>query len=291
MPVYEQGYESYTGRRCSRKARWFPLFLEEVTPFLKKRRFLFLLLLALIPWIYGVALTFLHTQLGAAGALKGFVRKLPVVNEKLVASLLGNGYEIFLLFIVVIWVGAGLVARDRRDKTLELFLSRALGSFQYLWAKGAALGFFLLLLSLVPVLVLVTFQVGLTGEAGWLLIHFRVLWGTLLYTLLGPGTIVLFVLAISSLARSPRTAGLTFIGVVFLSDVACGVIFDITREHAVWFFSVAKELSMLADRCLGAPVPSFMAINGLWTVLFFVLLAVGSGAVLTRRFSGRGVLR
>lgn len=290
MPIYEQGYESYSGPRKSLKWRWIPLFREEITPFLKKRRFIVLLLMALVPWLYGIALTFLHTQLGDGSGMKEFIAKLPVVDEKLFATLLSNGWDIFLLFIVVIWVGSGLISRDRRDKTLEVFLSRALGPAQYAWAKGLTLGVFLMVFSLLPALVLIIFQVGLTGDPWWVISHFRVVWGTLLYAILGDGSVVLFVLALSSLSRSPRTVGLLFIGIIFLGDAACGILYLITKSPLAWFFSIAKEMSILADRCLGAPVSPHYAIGLPMSVLFFVLMAGGGAGILALRFSGRKVL-
>jgi ABC-type transport system involved in multi-copper enzyme maturation permease subunit len=291
MPIFEQGYETYEGSKRSVKRRWMPLFREEVSPFFRHKRFIFLLILALVPWMYGVALTFLHTQLGNAEWAKELVGKLPEVNETLVAKLLANGYDLFLLLIVVIWVGSGLVARDRKDKTLEVFMSRALSPTQYLWAKGAALGLFLMLFSLLPTLVLVVFQVGLTGDAGWILAHFRVLWGTTLYTLFGPCVLILFMLALSSLGRSPRIVGLVFIAIVFLGNVACGILYGITHSVSVWFFSVSTQLSLLAHRCLGVAPPRHEAMPFGATVFFFVGLALASLAVLALRFYRRGVLR
>lgn len=291
MPVYEQGYETYSGERRPLTRRWWPLFREEVLPYFRKRRFVFLLLIALIPWGYGVALTFLHTQLGDAAQFKDLVGKLPQVDKNLVASLLVNGYDLFLLFIVAIWVGSGLVARDRKDKTLEVFLGRAVGTGQYLWAKGAALGLFLLLFSFLPTLVLVVFQVGLTGDPLWLLSHSRVVWGTLLYTLAGPGAVVLFMLALSSLGRSPRLVGLAFAGIVFLGSMACGVVFAVTRNPAIWFFSLSEQLQALAYHCLGAPLPERLSLPGWMTALFFVGLSAASLGVLALRFARRGVLR
>jgi|YelNatPaOPRAMG01_1025707.scaffolds.fasta_scaffold01802_3 ABC-type transport system involved in multi-copper enzyme maturation permease subunit len=291
MPVYEQGYEAYTGVRKPLGRRWLPLFRDELLPYFRKRRFVFLLLLAMIPWLYGIALTFLHTQLGDAQWAKELAGQLPQVDEALVAKLMANGFDLFLLLVVCIWVGSGLVARDRRDRTLEVFLGRGLGAGQYLWAKGAALGLFLLLFSLLPTLVLVVFQVGLTGDAGWIFVHSRVLWGSLLYTVVGLGSLTVFVLALSSLGRSPRVVGLVLVGIVFFGDAACGILYGITRNPAIWFFSVAKELEVLACRCLGAPPPHFISLPLWLSALFFAGLAALSAGVLFLRFARRGVLQ
>ena len=294
MPVFEQGYAPYDGPRRPLSKRWWPVFRAEVQPYLRKRRFLFLLILALLPWAWGILLTFFHTQLGDSENVKAFIAELPKVDESLVAALLGNFYNLFLLTIVSIWVGSGLVARDRRDGTLAVFLGRALGPLQYLWAKGAALGFFLLVFSLLPVLVLVIFQVGLTGEPAWLWEHARVLWGSALFTLLGPFTLVLFLLALSSMGRSPRLVGLTFFGIVFLGPAACGILYAITRSPLVWFPSVFTQLKALAELCLGAevhPGEPGLVLPPAATLLFFALLAASSVLVLAARFRGRAVLK
>jgi ABC-type transport system involved in multi-copper enzyme maturation permease subunit len=291
MPVFEQGYETYSGPRHLLSVRWWPLFREEVLPFLKKRRFLFLLFLALVPWFYGVLLTFFHTQLGDSEAAKAFIKELPVVDENLFAVLLTNGYDLFLLVIVLIWMGSGLVARDRKEGTLEVFLGRALTPLQYLWAKGAALAVFLLIFSLAPAVMLVVFQVGLTGQVSWLWEHHRVLWGTVLYTFVGTGSLVLFMLALSSLGRSPRLVGLTFFGIVFLGSSASGIVYAITRDTLAWLPSITVQLKVLARLCVGAELEEKLAVPALLNAGFFVFLAVGSLLLLYWRFARRGVLR
>ncbi len=293
MPVYEQGYSRYDGVRKPLSRRWVPLFREEVLPHLRKRRFLFVLLLALLPWTWGILLTFFHTQLGDSPSVRAFVAELPQVDEGLVATLLGNGYNLFLLTLTAIWVGSGLVARDRRDGTLGVFLGRSLSAPAYLWAKGAALGLFLLLFTLVPVLLLTVFQVGLTGDPSWLLAHARVLWGTLLFTLLGPGTLVLLFLALSSLSKSPRLIGLTFFGVVFLGPAVSGILYAVSRSPWVWVPSILTELKTLTVACLGAEVAErgnpLLPPAAPW--VFFPVLAAASLLLLLARFRGRGVLR
>lgn len=292
MPVYEQGYETYAGPVLPLGRRWWPLYREEVAPFFADRRFLFLLFFALVPWLYGVALTFLHTQLGEVDWARDLVRRLPVVDETLVAGLLGNGYDYFLLLIVTVWVGSGLVARDRKDMTLDVFLGRALGSGQYLWAKGAALATFLLLFGLLPTLVLVVFQVGLTGDAGWLAEHARILWGTLLYTAVGPGTLVVFMLALSSLARSPRLVGLAFFAYGLLGGVVSRVLYLITKEPVSFLPALGTEQEALARAALGVePGRNAVAVPAWMPAAYFGGLLTVSLLTLWVRFARRGVLR
>jgi len=289
VPVYDQGYRPYGGERKGLRRRWIPLFREEALPYLRKKRFLLLLILAVVPWFYGIALTYLHTQLGDAEWAKDFLGQLPKVDETLVARLLTNGWSIFLMMIVSIWVGSGLVARDRKQRTLEVFLGRALGPVQYLWAKGAALGLFFLIFSMIPVTVLVIFHVGLSGDLAFLWTHGRVLWGTLLFSAVGLGSLTLFLLCISSLSKSPRVVGILLVGVAFFGWAASGILFAITRSEAAWFFGLIPQIEALGILCLGADVKSL--ISPLQSGLFFSLLTLGSLGVLWIRFGRKGVLR
>lgn len=290
MPVFEQGYQPYDGNRLPLKRRWIPIWRDEVEPFVRKRAFILLLVLALMPWlILGAGLSFLKTQAGDSPAFQEIVKALPAMDEAWVAKLLTNGWSNFLLVIVCVWVGAGLVARDRKERTLEVFLGRALGPAQYLWAKGAALGAYLLLFTFLPTVVLVIFHVGLSGDTAFLWEHARVLWGSLLYTVIGPGSVVLAVLALSSMSRSPRVVGLALVGAAFFGPAAAGILYAITKSPASFTLAALIELRALGYHCLGADPD--VSISAPHAVLYFVVLAGASLLVLWLRFKDREVLR
>jgi len=293
VPVYDQGYQTYGGERKSLKMRWFPLWREEVLPFLKKRIFIFLLVISLMPWlVFGVGLSLLRTQITEGHALFQFIQGFPRVDETWVAWLLTNFWNTFMLVILAIWVGAPLVARDRKQHTLEVFLGRALGPVQYLWAKGAALGLFFLVFSLMPILFLFVCHLGLSGDWSFLWQHSRILWGGLLYTLLGPGALILFLLALSSMSRSPRMVGAAFIGFVFFGPAVSGILYAITRSSWVWLISLFPHLQNLGIVCLGAqPGPFLRGLPGVQTFVFFGLMILFSLGVLIVRFRDRSILR
>ncbi len=290
MPVFDQGYQSYLGPKRSLGRRWIPVWREEAAPYLRKRYFILLLIVAFLPWLFGgVGLSFIRSQAGSLDWAKEIIQKLPEMNEAWIAKLLTLGWSNFLLAIVCVWAGSGLVSRDRKEHTLEVFLGRALGPAQYLLAKGAALGVYLLFFTFVPVALLVAFHVGLTGDVSFIWAHSRAIWGTLLYTLIGPGALVVFTLALSSLSRSPRVVGLALIGVLFFGPPASGIMWAITRSQLSWTLGILVELKALGYHCLGvAPEPEIPALH---SFLYFAALILFSLGVLYVRFSKRGVLR
>ena len=60
----------------------------------------------------------------------------------------------FFVFIVTIYVGAGLIANDRRANALQIYLSKPLMRTEYIAGKAAVLFAFLLLVTWVPAILL-----------------------------------------------------------------------------------------------------------------------------------------
>ena len=290
MPIYDQGYESYAGARTSRMSRWVPLLREEVLPYTKKRIFILVIMLTLAPWIIlGIGPTFLRTQVGNAYWPPSMNSQLPPMNETLIARILTNEWSVLMLVIISVWVGSGLIARDRKERTMEVFLGRALGPAQYLWSKGAALGVFLLGTTLVPLIIVMIFQVGLTGDMSFLWHHIRIIWGTLLYSVGGLGAFILFILALSSLGENPRVVGLILVLILFFGPSVSSILWINTQKPIVWIFSPIDELRALASHCLG--VKTIYPISSFHSVAFFGVLALLSLIILTLRFYRREILR
>ena len=66
--------------------------------------------------------------------------------------------QIFVFFVTV-YVGAGLIANDRRANALQIYLSKPLTRAEYVFGKLAILMTFLLLVTWVPAIVLLIVQI------------------------------------------------------------------------------------------------------------------------------------
>ncbi|MFH0803291.1 MAG: hypothetical protein V2A78_13030 [bacterium] len=281
MPVYHQGYETYQGERLPLWWRWVPLWREEIAPFLNSRLFFFFMALAILPWaLAAISQVLLHFKV---------MGNVPVFDEKVAAFLLANPWQDFMMAFLSIWVGSGLVARDRRDRTIEVFLGRALSPVQYLWAKGFSLAGFFLLFTLLPVWLMVLLHVGITGDFSFFIQHFRVLWGSLLYTVVGVGSLVLFVLALSSLSSSPRLTGLLLIGILFFGTTAGALLGALGNNPWVSIFGILLEMSALASHCLGAD--EMLKVSFSHSMIYFAVLTAASLGLLWWNFSRKRLLR
>src|ERR1700731_4047275 len=68
------------------------------------------------------------------------------------------------VFFVTVYVGAGLIANDRRANALQIYLSKPLTRAEYIFGKLAILMTFLLLVTWVPAIVLLLVQIAFAGN-------------------------------------------------------------------------------------------------------------------------------
>ena len=116
----------------------------------------------------------------------------------------------FFVFIVTIYVGAGLIANDRRANALQIYLSKPLMRSEYIAGKAAVLFSFLLFVTFVPAMLLLLLQVMFAGSFEFLkknlFLFPAITVASLLQVLLATFTM----LALSSLSKSSRYVGILY---------------------------------------------------------------------------------
>ena len=73
-------------------------------------------------------------------------------------------FQDFFVFFVTVYVGAGLIANDRRANALQIYLSKPLTRAEYVLGKMAILMTFLLMVTWLPAIMLLLVQVAFAGS-------------------------------------------------------------------------------------------------------------------------------
>src|SRR4051812_3804209 len=136
MPIHDQGYRRYTGERVAPGRRWTVILKAGVRTMFGKKSFIGLLLLAWAPFVVRAVQIYLAANIPQAAAV------LRVTSGMFKDFLLQQ--DIFVFFITV-YVGAGLIANDRRANALQIYLSKPLTRVEYIAGKLAILMTFVLL--------------------------------------------------------------------------------------------------------------------------------------------------
>src|SRR6266513_3268521 len=154
MPIHDQGYRRYGGDRTRTGTGWAVIARAGVRTFFARRAFLGLLLLSWLPFVVrGV-------QIYAAANLPQ-ARFLAPTAETFRQFL--DQQEIFVFFVTV-YVGAGLIANDRRANALQIYLSKPLTRAEYVFGKLIILMTFLALVTWLPAIVLLIVQISFAGN-------------------------------------------------------------------------------------------------------------------------------
>jgi len=274
MPIHDQSYRHYAGVKAPPGRSWTVIAWAGILTTVKKRVFLAILFGGWVQF-FGRAIGFYFSNT---------LQQLEVLSASAATFRSFLEYQSFIVFVITIYVGAGLIAQDRRANALQLYLSKPLLRSEYIVGKLAVLATFLLLVTTVPALMLLVVQIVIAGSFTFLktntfLIPAIVL-GSLLQVLLASVTM----LALSSLSKSARFVAIMYAGVLFFTKAIFGVLYAITRTTAVAWVSPGENLAQVVD-VIFRQKPRY---DTPWEVSLIVIagLVILSISILERRVRG-----
>ena len=285
MPIYDQAYRKYEAREALRTVRFWPITREALRLLLARKAFLALLVMTWAPLLGFVIYVWGLTRLGPMGA-DGVAAALP------------KGGAVFAYFfawqmpgalLLTTFAGAGLVANDLRTGAILVYLSRPLTRRDYVFGKLSVLLALNLFVTLVPALLLYLVSIALAPEH---FLKWELAWlapGIVLQALVLSLAISLPALALSSLSRSSRVAGLAFFGLVMGVDAVQEIVGRVADWPATLLFSLRECVKALGNALLDPA--SQAAIPWVFPALVLVALGVGSLAVLRSRVRAVEIVR
>jgi len=273
MPIYEQGYRRYEARAPLRKARFWPITREALRLVLSKRAFLGLIAAAFVPFVVRAVQIYVVTRFPEAG------RILPV-DGRLFGDFLNQ--QIGFTILLSIFGASGLVANDLRTGAILAYLSRPLTRRDYVLGKLLVPLFLNLAVTLVPGVLLYGVGLALAPE---LYLKWELAW-------IGPAVVVhalsislvvsLLTLAISSLSRSARVAGLGLFGMIAGLEMVRLVLQQGFRQKYAMLLSVQTDLRAIGVALFGLSDRDVGVAWG-WAALVLVVLSLACLAILRSR--------
>ena len=276
MPIYEQTYRRYEARGPLRNVRFWPIAREALRHVLAKRAFLGLLALSWLPFVVRLVQVFVVTRFPEAG------RVLPV-NGGMFGEFLNQ--QIGLTLLLSAFGGAGLIANDLRTGAILVYLSRPLTRRDYVLGKLTVLLALNLAVTLAPGLLLYAAALALAPEqfAAWSLAWIGP--AIVAHSLLVALAAGLLALAVSSIARSARVAGLSFVLLFVGLGVVGAVLKNVLDTPATALVSPQGDLELVGRALFGVAAQD--GVHWAWAAL--VLAALGAGCVLILRSRVRAV--
>jgi len=188
-------------------------------------------------------------------------RDLPRINrEFFLYPLMAQGFIVGLLTLIV---GSGLIADDRRDNAIALYLSKPLTPIEYLLGKFSVLAVFILAVTAVPVNILFAFEVLMHGGWAFLKAHWWLPLSITLFSLVIAAFCGAVILMASSLVKRGALAGVLVIGLFVGHNVLAGILGDIYHTRKLMMLSLQFDFYRLGLGMLGVKAAESAAVRHL----------------------------
>jgi ABC-2 type transport system permease protein len=271
MPIHDLSYRHWDGPLRGAGSRWRVIAASGLRLLLARRAFLVLLLLSWVPFF-----------------IQGGIVYFTLVRAQVVDLAVGPQFfqislyiQIFPMVLVAVFAGSGLIASDRAAGALPLYFAKPITRLDYITGKFSILAACLGSVYLAPPLLLFLFAAGVAPDMTFVKQNWWVLFSVLGYGILVVVLASIFMLALSSTARSGRIVGVAFIAVGFFSDLIGTLFSVISRSDWPLALSVVKNMQRLSDAFFRQP-PS-VALPWELSLLAGVFVLAVSVLVLARR--------
>jgi ABC-2 type transport system permease protein len=246
MPVFDQGYQHWSGHLSSHAWRWFAITRRGVRTARQNR----LVRLSLfIAWLPAVVLAFVLCMWGLVERQSDLVESIkPMLTSLLGRPILSGprdyrveiwtlcfhyflSVELSISMVLVLLVGPNLISQDLRYNALPLYFSRPLRRTDYFVGK---LGVIVALLAAAIVLPsFVAYVLGLLFSLDVTIVRdtMGILLASLIYGLVIAVSEGMLMLALSSLSRNSRYVALFWMGIWILSSIVSSVLVKIEQEQ------------------------------------------------------------
>lgn len=236
MPIFDQGYQHWQGKLAGQYWRWWAVTRHGVMMQFRNKLTKFCLIGCFGPALALVTFMIFWSLLEQGNTyIKPLLSFLPPEltnvpqNYRVAMWTLAYHFffyvQYFLLMVLVLLVGPGLISKDLRFNALPLYLSRPLRRWEYFLGKLGVIAFFVLLVTAVPATLAWLLGVLFSLKLSIVVEVLPILWGSLLVSLVIALVYGLWMLALSSLSRNSRYVAMMWFGWWLLSGALFGILF------------------------------------------------------------------
>ena len=274
MPIHDQSYRRYSGARAAPGAAWSVIARTGIRGMLSLRLYLAVLLFAWLPFVVRAVFFYLSANFPSMDMIAPSPQTFRDFFEQ----------QAFFVFVVTLYVGAGLIANDRRANALQIYLSKPLTRAEYVAGKLAVLMAFLLFVTWVPAMLLLFLQAMFAGSTAFLRENLFLIPAMTIFAFLQVLLASFTMLALSSLSNSARFVGMLYAGALLFSEAIFQTLRGVTGSTGVSWVSFSANLAQVGDIVFRME-PRYSTPWGVSLLAVVVLLGV-SVWILDRRVRG-----
>ena len=289
MAIKEKGYAHWEGEPVQRKITWWPITRTGIRLTFRKKFFKLLYSLTLVPALVFLVGIYLSERLDDFRLTIGESSELLRVNPAFFKTYLTNEFLMFMVAVILVLAGAGLIADDLKFNSLQLYFSRPIKKLDYFMGKASILVFYLFLLTLVPGLVLYIMKIVFSGSLDFVGKHPLLPLSIFGYSVLVTVFFSFYTLLLSSVSKNRRYVIILIVGIYFFSDILFGIFYNIFRSPYFSLFSLKVNLQQIGAAFFG--VKPVYDVPWLLSLAIVGVICLFSGYVLMKKVEGVEIVK
>ncbi len=290
MTIKEKGYTHWDGELQDGKFPWWPITRIGIKLTFKRKFFKFFFALTLIPaivWLVGIYVS--ERLEDFRFMVRGDETNFLNVNPTYFKAYFTNDFLLFMLVMILVFCGAGLISDDLRHNALQLYFARPLKKKDYLLGKAAVIFFFLFIVTLVPGVVFIIFKLIFAGNFQFFVSYPWIILSVVVYSAFLTAFFAFYTLFLSSIGKNRRYVALFIFGFYIFSDILYGIFYGIFRSHYFSLISIKRNIQQIGAILFDQKPPE--SIPWFYSLLVITAICVLAAFMLNRKVKGVEIIK
>jgi len=289
MTIREKGYTHWDGEFQDKKIFWWPITRFGIKLTFKKKFFKFVFFMTLVPAVAYLAGIYISERLEDFRFMVRESAPLLQVNPAFFKSYFTSEFLLFMIVIIMLFCGAGLISDDLKYNSLQLYFSRPITKKDYFIGKSAVIVFFLSILTLIPGIIFIVMKLIFSGSFKFLASYPWLPFSVIGYSVFLTCFFAFYTLFLSSLNKNRRYVSILIFGLYFFSDVLFGIFFSIFGKQYFALLSIKANLQQVGACLFGQKTPYH--VSWFYSLLIITGMCVLAGYVLKKKVKGVEIIK
>ncbi len=289
MTIKERGYTHWDGDLKDGRFPWWPITRWGIKLTFKKKFFKLLFFISLVPALIFLVGIYISERLEDFRFMIKDSSEFIQINPAYFKSYFTSDFLLFMMVMILVFCGAGLIADDLKYNSLQLYFSRPLKKRDYFLGKVAVVGFFLLIVTLVPGIVFLAMKLVFSGSLKFFASYPWLVLSVVGYSFLITVFFAFYVLFLSSLSKNRRYVTIFIFGIYIFSDILFGIFYGIFRSPYFSLLSLKSNLQQVGSVLFKQRAP--YDVSWIYSFLILLLVCVLAGMVLKKKIRGVEIIK
>jgi len=289
MTIKEKGYTHWDGELKDGRFPWWPITRFGIKLTFKKKFFKFFFFMTLVPAVVYLVGIYISERLEDFNFMIRESTEFLQINPTYFKSYFTNEGLLFMIVIVLVFAGAGLISDDLKYNSLQLYFSRPLKKKDYFIGKAAVIVFFLFIVTLIPGLVFIIMKLVFSGSFKFFASYPWLILSVIAYSIFVTAFFAFYSLFLSSIGKNRRYVAILIFGLYFFSDIIYEIFYGIFKSPYFSLFSLKINLQQVGAVIFNQKTQ--YAVSWVYSLLIIIGICILSALVLKKKIRGVEIVK